>query len=150
MEQNIEKFDRIVAQVLGELYQKFPIQTHVSIYELFECSPGKLVEGKWVESEDLKEQDQEFYFYTIRWLIDTGYLIGTIQNHHNSQITLSLKGLELLKSVPSSISGSESVGELLISALKSGAKDSAAILVNKALSSSNLVTQIGDLFGPAS
>ncbi|MUL11830.1 hypothetical protein GNP59_18415 [Aliivibrio fischeri] len=152
MEDNIKKFDRLVALILADLYQKFPVCTHVSIYELFDCTPGYMnhKRGQWIESEDLTTEDQEFYYYTVKWLIDTGYVIGTIKNFNNSHITLSLKGLELLKSVPSSVDDAESIGEQLIGAVKAGAKDSAANLISKALKSSNLMSQLGELFSSAS
>ncbi len=150
VEDNIKKFDRIVASILADLYQKFPVHTHVSIYELFDCTPGRLDHGIWIESEELSKEDQEFYYYTVKWLIDTGYVIGTIKHYNSSDITLSLKGLELLKSVPSSVDGAESIGEQLVGALKAGAKDSAANLVSKALSSNNLMSQLADLFSSAS
>jgi len=150
VEDNIKKFDRLVASILADLYQKFPVHTHVCVYELFDCAPGRLEHGVWIESENLSKEDQEFYYYTIKWLIDTGYVIGTIKHHNDSDITLSLKGLELLKSVPSSVDGSESIGQQLVVALKAGAKDSAANLVSKALSSNNLISQLGDLFSSVS
>ncbi|EHU4917414.1 hypothetical protein KY888_004560 [Vibrio vulnificus] len=150
MEDNIKKFDRLVALILADLYQNFPVRTHVSIYELFDCTPGRLERGRWIESEELSKENQEFYYYTVKWLIDTGYVIGTIKHYNESNITLSLKGLELLKSVPSSVDDTESLGEQLVGALKIGAKDSAASLVSKALSSNNLMSQLGELFSASS
>ncbi|TMX70626.1 hypothetical protein [Vibrio rotiferianus] len=146
MAQNIKEFDRVVAFILSELYQKFPVRTHVSIYEVFDCPSGKITDYEWVESEELKQSDQEFYYFTVQWLLDTGYVIGTINHYNDSKITLSMKGLELLKSVPSSVDSSESIGDQLVSAFKSGAKDSAANIISKALSSTNLFAQLSDLF----
>lgn len=100
--------------------------------------------GRWHET--LSEEDIDLYIDTIKWLIDTGYILGHINHVHDTKLTLSHKGLELLKSVPSSVDSSQTLGEQLQGAIKSGAKDYAASLVSKALSSSNLVSQIGNLF----
>ena len=69
--------------------------------------------------------------------------------HNNSSITLSMKGLQLLKSVPDSLDSSESLGEQLLSVVNSGAKDSAAQLISRALSYDNLISQVSNFFSSA-
>ncbi|EGQ7759999.1 hypothetical protein ACOIWI_004642 [Vibrio vulnificus] len=150
MESNIQKFDRIVALVLAELYRKFPVRSHVCVYTLFDCKEnGYWNKGIWYEPEDLAKSDREFYVHTVKWLIDSGYVIGTIEHHNNSSITLSMKGLQLLKSVPDSLDSSESLGEQLLSVVNSGAKDSAAQLISRALSYDNLISQVSNFFSSA-
>jgi hypothetical protein len=150
VENSIQKFDRIVALIFADLYEKFPVRSHVSVYKLFDCKEsGYYDSGIWHEPEDLTKSDQEFYYHTVNWLISTGYIIGTIEHHNSSSITLSMKGLQLLKSVPDSLENSKSLGEQLLSVISSGAKDSAAQLVSQALSYDNLITQVGNLFSSA-
>ncbi|WP_139463000.1 hypothetical protein [Aeromonas veronii] len=151
MENNIKKFDKLVALILAELYRKFPVRSHVDIYHVFECTEqgGVDDEGVWREPSDLSEDDRQFYCDTIKWLIDTGYVIGTIEHHNSSSVTLSIKGLQLLKSVPSSLDSSDTLGEQLLSFLKSGAKDAAGQLISSALSLDNLLTRVGNLLSSA-
>ncbi len=147
VENNIQKFDRLVALIFADLYKNFPVKTHVSVYTLFDCKEsGWWDKGVYHEPEDLTKADQEFYFHTVKWLIGAGYVIGSIEHHHKSSITLSMKGLQLLKSVPNSLDSSESLGDQLLSVISSGAKESAAQLVSKALSFDNVITQVGNLF----
>ncbi|MFQ2369136.1 hypothetical protein [Aeromonas enteropelogenes] len=151
MENNIKKFDKLVALILAELYKNFPVRSHVSIYHVFDCKESGRIddEGVWREPSDLSESDRQFYCDTIKWLIDTGYVIGTIEHHNSSNVTLSIKGLQLLKSVPNSLDNSDSLGEQLLSVLKNGTKDAAGQLISTALSLDNLLTRVGDLFNSA-
>ncbi|ENP8319890.1 hypothetical protein ACEH85_004190 [Vibrio vulnificus] len=151
MENNIQKFDRIVALIFAELYRKFPVRSSVCVYTLFDCKEsGYWNEGIWYEPEDFANSDREFYVHTVKWLIDSGYVIGTIEHHNNSNITLSMKGLQLLKSVPNSLDSSVSLGEQLLSVVNSGAKDSAAQLISRALSYDNIISQVSNFFSSAS
>ena len=61
-------------------------------------------------------------------------------------MTLSLKGLQLLKSVPSSVESNESLGEQLKVAVKRGSKDYAANLVRDALSANNVMNLLSGVF----
>ncbi|MFA0217787.1 hypothetical protein AB4437_22365 [Vibrio cyclitrophicus] len=149
MPNNIEKFDRVVAYVFAELYKSFPVRKPVSVYDFFDCKDqGEYIDGIWRDSTDLTSEDQKFFCDSIRWLIDSGYVIGTLQNHidHRASLTLSLKGLHLMKSVPKSIDSKVTLGEQLISVIGTGAKDSAAELVSSALSYDNIITQLSEAF----
>lgn len=151
MENNIKKFDKLVALIFADLYKNFPVRSHVDIYHVFDCKEQGRTddEGVWREPSDLSEEDCQFYCDTIKWLIDTGYVIGTIEHHNSSNITLSIKGLQLLKSVPNSLDSSDTLGEQLLSVLKDGAKDAAGQLISTALNLDNLLTRVGNLFSSA-
>lgn len=148
MPHNIDKFDQVVAYIFAELYKSFPVRKAVDIYTFYDCKEGEYIAGIWYDSGELTIEDQKFFCDTICWLIDTGYVIGTLKNQmdHRANITLSMKGLQLLKSVPKSVNNKATLGDQLLSVLSSGAKESAASLVGKALTCDNIFTQISDLF----
>jgi hypothetical protein len=142
---NIKKFDKVVAQIFEKLYSQFPVRIYVNPYEILDYEDkGKYVEGVWQET--LSDEDKRFFIDTLLWLHETGYIIGSITHIHETRVTLSNNGLELMKYVPSSVDKTQSLGEQLQNAIKSGAKDSAANLVSNALSTNNVMTLLSSLF----
>ncbi|MBF4249148.1 hypothetical protein EA004_29955, partial [Vibrio anguillarum] len=102
-----------------------------------------------------KCQDADFLLDTALWLIDSGFLYGKIENEvgvfYTSkkciEITLSPKGLELLKLVPSSLEVSQNLGDKLVDTINQGAKDAGSKLVSEALTKFGSVNQLMSLFG---
>ncbi|PMH28640.1 hypothetical protein BCU71_19985 [Vibrio lentus] len=136
---NIEKFDVLVARVLENLYSEFPKQIVLNPCKLmdYDVDSGDLDElGGFIDP--LSEDDSEFFSYTLSWLYESGYLIGKLGGSWNSSLTLSLQGLQLLKSVPSVVESNESLGDQLREAFKNGSKEYAANLVKEALNTSNV------------
>jgi len=147
MSSNIEKFNEVVAQIFGVLYSKFPVRICLAPYEImgYESRGHYSANGEW--KEELKVEDGEYFYYTLRWLYDTGYIVGSISHTHDTNVTLSHKGLELLKSVPKSVDTSKSIGDQLQEAIKDGAKNSAGNLISSALSTNNVMSIFSSVFG---
>jgi hypothetical protein len=129
---NIETFDKSVASVLNELYQKFPEPAHLVFNDLiFELWDD--------DSDDEKSyfKKHSIYAYTVSWLERSGFIwLVNTDAHEAHEVVLTPKGLELLK-MPSSLERpSESFGDQIREALDKDAKDTAAGLVSKALTAS--------------
>ena len=143
--ENIDKFNYYVALIFARLQRKFPERINVTGPDMlggtsFESTidaagryTGKyLVDG---EVQDLRN-DLDFLWATTRWLIDTGYLIGSAENGmagRGCHVTLSPKALEVLKAAPSSISAERSLGDDLEEAMSSAAKDKLAEIAGTGL-----------------
>lgn len=146
MSENIEKFDELVARVFEKLYSEFPKQIVLDPCELMDYDAIAYWNDDGEFVDPISEEDNEFFSYTLSWLFDSGYLIGKFGGAWNSRMTLSLKGLQLLKSVPSSVESNEPLGEQLKDAVKRGSKDYAANLVRDALSANNVMNLLSGVF----
>lgn len=142
---NIERFNYFVGLIFGRLQREFPRKVQAFSPEILgatECDETTSGAGRWTgihlrdgEKVDLKEE-LEFLWSTLTWLKETGYLIGTVDATHGGRVatvTLSPKALEVLKAVPSTLDGKETLGEQLEGALKSAAKDKIAELAGSGL-----------------
>lgn len=115
---NIQQFDEITGQVLGALYQNFPVPRHLLIKQF--------VEGGYTMDEhlamDVANERGEFFIACIDWLADAGYLSFKDQSYGNGVLNavLTAKGLEALKAVPASLTPGTSLGDQLVDATKSG------------------------------
>lgn len=132
---NIDLFDQYAADVLGRLYESFPVKCQLDVRNITGhaetneygaiCAPG----GR-------PSKEAEIAYATIEWLVDTGY----IRADHRSPgfsfqgCVLSPRGLEVLKSVPESVKVKETIGDKLVRLLREGSIDLAKDAVRAAIS----------------
>lgn len=144
--ENFDKFNYYVGQIFGLLVVAFPRRVDLNMVHMIgaEQCPETYVSGRWTGKyllngsvEDLKDE-LEFVYDTIRWLYDTGYLIGHVgasQIGRQVVVTLSPQTLEILKKMPTSVSApGRTLGQEIATAAKSAAKAKLAELGGKALS----------------
>ncbi|MFA0415738.1 hypothetical protein AB4520_18410 [Vibrio renipiscarius] len=146
MSDNIKKFDELVARIFEKLYSEFPKQVVLNPCELMDCEGEPSTDDAGGFIDPLSKEENEFFSYTLSWLYESGYLIGKFGGAWNSRMTLSLQGLQLLKSVPSSVESNETLGEQLKDAVKKGSKESAANLVREALNANNIMNLLASVF----
>ncbi len=136
MASNMERFDQLTGAVFAHLYDAFPEPVPLDAFSFLDkiAPDGQEADAQHEQAFNAPE----FFVYTVRWLAETGYLT---HRKHSEQIPLTFeecvltaKGLEVLKSVPASISTSESIGQSLQKAAKNGALDTVKQLASEALS----------------
>lgn len=118
---NIEMFNTITAGVFAELYKAFPKPV------LLQCEEFCLkYEAKG--AEDICKATVEFLEAEglVRFKSASGH-------GHFAHISLTMRGFAVLKKVPDSVKPHESVGELLVEKLKSGAVNIASDVIQNAL-----------------
>lgn len=118
---NIERFDEITAQVLGRLYEEFPLPIYLPAAD-FITSATCYCDAVCA---DVPSPDARFFEASVVWLGDTGYL--RYEEHMRQvagfrDIVLTARGLEVLKSIPESLSG-QTLGERLVAGAKTGGKE---------------------------
>ncbi|HAS6505943.1 TPA: hypothetical protein GRR52_24540 [Vibrio parahaemolyticus] len=158
---NIEIFENHAAKILATLYANFPVkitlQRHdIATSELIDPS-GNVVKSpededeEWTyydlvygskQSEDF-QLESEIFNSTIVWLKQEGFLTyeHNGSHHHFGGVQLTLRGLEVLKSVPSAIDGEGTLGDRLKTELENSSFDMARDMVKVA------ITQAATLFG---
>lgn len=146
MSENIDKFDVLVARIFEALYREFPNKVVLQPTELLDCDEQPYYNEAGYFVSPLTDDESDFLYYTVSWLHESGYLLGSIHGAWDSKVTLSLKGLQLLKSVPNSVESNSSLGEQLKEAIGNGAKDHAATLIKEALTMNNLMSIISSVF----
>ncbi len=120
---NIEMFNRLNACLFAELYENFPKPiihlSVVSFCEKYEC----------IDAQDIFKATMDFLAYEglIRYKDSTNTYSGF------SQVILTLKGFGILNKVPDSLKPQESVGEVVVEKLKSGAFNIASDVIQNAL-----------------
>ncbi|EKT4469995.1 hypothetical protein QEM11_000803 [Pseudomonas putida] len=136
---NIQQFDEFTGQVLGALYEVFPVPRPLLIKQFIE-------DGYTFDDHigaDIANQQGEFFLACIYWLGEAGYLRFKDRAHGFgvTEAVLTAKGLEALKAVPTSLGGGPSLGDQLVDATKSGTKSVLGSLAGEVLSvGSRLVT----------
>ena len=128
---NIESFNRCAALIFAELYRSFPFRKGISL--------DSLPEGIF---DDISEEDRKGAFdrlmvlnETGKWLVDAGYIWAEkVVEHTIHGAILSPKGLEVLKSMPTSISTEQTLGERMGELVKKGSYSLLSKVVDKALS----------------
>lgn len=136
---NIQQFDEITGQVLGALYENFPVPRHLLIEQFIET--GYTFHEQM--GMDIANERGEFFIACIEWLSESGYLRFKNQSHGSGFLNavLTAKGLEALKAVPESLTAGPSLGDRLVDATKSGTKSILGSLAGEVLSvGSRLVT----------
>ena len=118
MDTQMEVFDKCVAIVLAKLYEAFPLRRTIKYSDI----PEELFDESDLTTPTARKF--EIYEATIRWLYDADYIWASDLNGPEAcNVVLTPKAFEVLK-MPSSISKQqESLGQLLINAVKDGAKD---------------------------
>lgn len=143
---NIDRFNYFVGLIFGRLQREFPQKVRAYSPEILgatACDDADAL-GNWKgicmrdsQRIDLNEE-LEFLWSTLTWLKETGYLIGTVEPTPRGRVatvTLSPKALEVLKAVPSTLEGKETLGEQLEGALNAAAKDKISEIAGKGLTS---------------
>ncbi|WP_371356116.1 hypothetical protein ACA087_06435 [Pseudomonas chlororaphis] len=129
---NIKRFDELTGQVLGVLYEQFPVPHFLAL--------GQLVPDGYSYDEgsggDAPNEQGLFFFACVDWLAESGYLRFKEKNHQYGyhKAVLTAKGLEVLKAIPESLSTGPTLGDQLIDASKSGAKGMLGKVAEQALS----------------
>jgi len=120
---NIEMFNRLSACLFAELYETFPKSiVHLSVMKFCEKYGCE-------EAQDVFKATMEFLAYEglIRYKDSTATVSGF------SHVILTLKGFGVLGEVPNSLKPKESVGEVVIEKIKSGAFNIASDVIQNAL-----------------
>lgn len=134
---NIERFDEISANILGHLYLAFPIPTAVTpkaagLTELEVLSYDPVSEVSATCGE--RDPETEFFEASLAWLAHSGFIRKKDGGHFQSTYVLTSYGLQALKHVPAPSLGSETLGDRLSTAAKSGATGAAKEAMNQAIS----------------
>ncbi|PTT02208.1 hypothetical protein [Pseudomonas sp. HMWF006] len=129
---NIKKFDELTGQILGVLYEGFPVPRPLLLGDLM---PGGISFDERI-GFDVPNKHGEFLFASIEWLAESGYLRYKQKIHATgyTDCVLTAKGLEVLKATPDSLSTESSLGEQLVDASKIGAKSLVGDLAGQVLS----------------
>ena len=132
MPTNIECFDLLTGRIFADLYDQFPIphlltNDEFSFY-LLGMDPEHPIEPMF----EGRQEAVHFFFATTQWLIEAGYISSVNQFGEGSEVVLTAKGLEALKSVPSSLSR-ETLGSQLVEAAKTGTVDQLKALAGDAI-----------------
>lgn len=110
---NIDLFDEHAAAVFAELYEHFPLRRPITAEAIIGIGidpynpPPKVPHALRV------------YDATVEWLAESGY-IALEGNARQGVATLTMKGLEVMKAVPASLQGHGSLGDALVSTVRSG------------------------------
>lgn len=125
---NVEIFNECVGLLFGKLYMAFPKRITVSYNDLtFEMSEENEDRAVYFEKHSMFSE-------TMHWLEKAGYIwTDKVDEWEASNVVLTPKGLEVLKSIPVSISN-KSIGDELLNAIKSGAKETAKSLISSVVS----------------
>lgn len=129
---NIKRFDEFTGQILGVLYESFPVPRHLLLKEL--VSDGYSFDD--FMGFEIPNENGEFFFACIEWLAESGYLRfrDKVQATGYTEGVLTAKGLEVLKAIPDSLSTESNLGDQLVDATKAGAKGLIGDLAGQALS----------------
>lgn len=133
---NIESFDKCVGYVLGELYENFPICVRINLKEFLQKN-----------KHDVNDKEELILSETLFWLRDNNFLIFTHPEEKDVShfqevrafpqftcVVLTAKGLDVLKKAPKSIKENKGIGEHIMEAVNTGAKEQLSNLVGTVLS----------------
>ncbi|GHE21779.1 hypothetical protein [Halomonas urumqiensis] len=128
----MEKFNRLVALLFGTLYEEFPVPHRLDAARFLE----KVIDER---DEEGAFNFSEYFESTVKWLETAGYVWVvndyTTLDGYDIEVVLSEKGLEALRQVPSSLEGSESLGERFASFAKSRTSEALSTLISIAIGS---------------
>lgn len=121
---NIKRFNQLVGGIFSDLYKSFPVPVELMFDDYTE------------EKSGVQDLDLDFFYASINWLSDAGYLTfkATYLSEGFAGCVLTTKGLETLKAVPGSITTAASLGDQLVEASKNGAKGLLADIAGQAIS----------------
>ena len=132
---HIEKFDLIVAEIVGHCYDNFPHRINFEsqfivskVAEYYSLDNACAVANFQIDTS-------EIVISTFAWLKEAGYIWA---NGHTDDkfigVTLSPKALELMKLVPESLQTQQTIGDTLTSGAKSIGKAGALSVIQVLLS----------------
>lgn len=138
---NIERFDEITGKVFAHLYQSFPIPTSMGAefvgvkISSVTCIPHTGVPYGGIYDLSAEERKTfDFFIHSVNWLAKAGYIdVSSSGSTTFYDVTLTAKGLEVLKATPSSLDNTPSIGQQLITAAKGGFVDQLQSLTASAL-----------------
>jgi len=128
---NIERFNEVAGRVFAALYENFPASTPLKIAELAGMDEAEVDNMFPRVPQEFRRAEA-----AITWLRDAGYIWIDDNQQLIVMARLTPKGLEALNSVPASIEPSTSIGDVLLSAVRSGSGDIARELVKEAFRAS--------------
>lgn len=130
---NIDRFDRLTGAVFARLYESFPVGVDLDAMKFSAViSPEQGYEAALDQALNLGD----FFNATIVWLQDAGFITFVSTSLDNSvayQCRLTAKGLQVLKSIPDSLTG-ETLGGRLGDAVQQGTMAGLQTVANEALS----------------
>lgn len=132
MPNNIECFDLLTGRIFADLYDHFPIPHDLTNDEFVYFLLGKDPDYPIEQMFDDQNAALEFFSATTQWLIDAGYISCEVRFSEGPRAVLTAKGLEALKSVPTSLSG-ETLGAQLVEAARTGTVDQLKALAGDAI-----------------
>lgn len=132
MPNNIECFDLLTGRIFAALYDEFPLPHQLTNDEFTYFLLGKDPDYPIEPMFDSQRAALEFFTATTQWLISAGYISCQVRFSEGPRAVLTAKGLEALKSVPSSLSG-ETLGTQLVEAAKAGTVDQLKALAGDAI-----------------
>nr|VFK21743.1 MAG: hypothetical protein BECKLFY1418C_GA0070996_11024 [Candidatus Kentron sp. LFY] len=114
---NIDLFDEYTAKILGMLYESFPIRLHL-FATVISGDEKNDQHGNIVDKDEKPSHAFKVCMATIEWLRDAGYMnCGKRCSFGYKDCVLTVKGLEVLKSVPDSVQTRKTIGDKLVSLL---------------------------------
>ena len=138
-EPNIDRFNEIAGCVLAHLYQSFPIPaklkpSSIGLKDLGPDDYATISLATVITAPD--DSEAMFFRHTVKWLISNGFLTAMpyIQSDSFGDAVLTPKGLEVLNSIPESLSAKQPIGERLTEATKTGAKEILRSVASEAIS----------------
>ena len=134
MSRNIDHFDQYAAQVLGNLYEAFPVKCSLDAREL----SGHFGEGEFgeiVRPDGRPSKEAEIAYATLEWLMEADFIRCEDRNppYGAAKCVLTVRGLEVLKAVPDRIQAQETLGDRLANLARSGSLDAAREVVRTVL-----------------
>lgn len=119
---NIEIFDQYAAKTFALLYENFPLPRSVGI--------GEIDAEACIDDVVGANSAAVLVQATIRWLKISGYITYTRdQSVAFFDCCLTLKGFEVLKAIPESLSTEKNLGEELMESCKAGAMETAKDMI---------------------
>ena len=117
---NDDDFNRAIGLILDRLYQQRPREVFLDVTKL----------------ADAEEPNVKLMSSTVDFLLQEGFLRGHVvdDGHLMYRVTLSLKGLAVLNSVPQSLKGEPPLGQRLRTALKSGGREAVNAVISQVIS----------------
>ena len=116
MTSNIERFDELTGQLLGTLYDRFPIGTVLNRDDYH---------GVTADTTDWFERfsgANAFFCSTVHWLQRAGYIDYSMKDGGTFyDAVLTAKGLQALKAMPASLDPKKTVGEYIAEGAQAGA-----------------------------
>lgn len=130
-ENNIELFNEHASTIFSRLYRHFPLPSHIE-YRVVVLGEDPNTPPDMPGPGAKTPLHERVYNATAIWLADAGY-IKMANSVYDGSAVLTSKGLETMKAVPSGLDNSASVGDRLVEATQSGAKETATQIVSQGL-----------------